>query len=187
MWLSSCAVDEQGKVTTTTYTGPKLPPYNSSKRPAEGNAPVYVDGQGRLYDRFYRPFTDAYSREQLSQRLSHAGSFPSHLNYAKYSEYKAAVLAWHQRVREGLGDLRLPQLMGRTYPRPRVSKLNVEQLEEEVEDEMNVMEDDVNGGIFPLSTDDLMSPRSLAKEAEAETSGQLPASVRACHPNWHRS
>jgi hypothetical protein len=173
-------IAEAGRGTAKKYLGPKLPPINvvsDTKRPTD-NKPVYVDGQGRLYDAFYRPFTEQDSKRLMSSRLEQPGAFPSHLDYATFSEYQAAVLAWRQRTEESLANLQLPQLMGRAYPRPRVPKLSADEAEEE--DNRSDADDDndgTHGGcIFP---DDVCAPEpighdSLPPSQSRPTSPTLP-------------
>jgi hypothetical protein len=83
-----------------------------------------VDGDGRLYDTFYRRCEQSEAA-RLVQRLARL-PFPSpdtEGTYIDFNSYEAAVLEWKKQVTTALGHLTLPQLMGRAYPRPRVFKM----------------------------------------------------------------
>lgn len=110
------------------YTGPQLPKdfLNVSSRAncSDNSSPSYVDGDGRLYDTFYRRCEQSEAG-RLVQRLARL-PFPSpdaEGAYIDFNSYEAAVLEWKKQVTTALGHLTLPQLMGRAYPRPRVFKM----------------------------------------------------------------
>lgn len=111
------------------YTGPQLPKdfLNASSRAncsSDNSSPSYVDGDGRLYDTFYRRCEQSEAA-RLVQRLARL-PFPSpdtEGTYIDFNSYEAAVLEWKKQVTTALGHLTLPQLMGRAYPRPRVFKM----------------------------------------------------------------
>jgi hypothetical protein len=86
--------------------------------------PAYVDGEGRLYDTFYRR-CEARESARLVQRVAQM-PFPSpdaEGAYISFSNYEEAVLAWRKQLQTALGHLHLPQFIGRAYPRPRVFKM----------------------------------------------------------------
>lgn len=127
-----------GHAVSKKYTGPQLPKdfLNVSSRAncSDNSSPSYVDGDGRLYDTFYRRCEQSEAG-RLVQRLARL-PFPSpdaEGAYIDFNSYEAAVLEWKKQVTTALGHLTLPQLMGRAYPRPRVFKMEEEF---DVDDEM---------------------------------------------------
>lgn len=49
-----------------------------------------------------------------------ADSFPQPTQFDTFFDYEQSLLGWKQRMDTGLGNLRLPNIMGRKFNRPRV-------------------------------------------------------------------
>jgi hypothetical protein len=100
--------------------GPALPKdYLASGKATLDRTPTYLDAGGRLYDPFYRK-CDQEGPQQLS-RLFEQTPFPNpESRYPSFFDYEEAVLEWKKQTEAALGDLHIPHLMGRAYPRPRV-------------------------------------------------------------------
>jgi len=94
------------------YSGPQihLDDFRANTESSEQSKPVYMDGQGKLYDRLY----------QQCGGTRKVAQFPSLEDYSSILDYKEAVLEWRQQTIKDLQGIKLPTILGRAYYRPRV-------------------------------------------------------------------
>eukprot|EP00002_Diphylleia_rotans_P032692 TRINITY_DN6880_c0_g1_i3.p1 TRINITY_DN6880_c0_g1~~TRINITY_DN6880_c0_g1_i3.p1 ORF type:complete len:820 (+),score=161.01 TRINITY_DN6880_c0_g1_i3:45-2504(+) len=76
------------------------------------NTPIFLGGEGRLYDLHYRPI-DAHPTPQISE-------MPQPHEFETLIDYEQALMQWKEECDAAVEDLKMPVLVGRCYSRPRV-------------------------------------------------------------------
>eukprot|EP01156_Anaeramoeba_ignava_P022433 Anaeramoba_ignava/c20652_g1_i1.p1 GENE.c20652_g1_i1~~c20652_g1_i1.p1 ORF type:complete len:197 (-),score=45.26 c20652_g1_i1:42-632(-) len=101
------------------------------------NVPFYISPDGKIYDLYYHQI---YSKDgensqefrttsenyydillqQLSPHdLENIPNFPDFSQCNSYSEFEEKAIQWKEDILQRLGFIKLPRLLGRTYPRPK--------------------------------------------------------------------
>lgn len=126
------------------YTSPKLQKTSSLRESdviaSEKRYPVFIGPNGTFFDIYYLPLDNSTlsngttspelspssSTNNLHQSINTAeiaNSFPSPEQFESYFDYEQALLDWKMTVEGELNGLRLPNVMGRKFFRPKVVEL----------------------------------------------------------------
>lgn len=180
-----------------TQRGPQSPKAHAKadnqggKESGEG-APFFVGSGGEVYDVYYRKCDD-----EVARRIKGGGqggadvfrSFPQPGGYETYFDYEQALLDWKSEVESALGDLHLPDIVGRYYARPTVAapiQELVEAYDENASAELKIEErtgrkeetDDDFSEDNPLSDRRLsvgsLNPRAIIRERDPWDANLLP-------------
>lgn len=120
-------MDGQGQVENSKkYEGPVIPAAWDRKTlgRTQASPPRYLDGQGRVYDAFYQRCPDSIEKNVIEALANDAPfpslTYPGDNRYPSFFDYEEAVLEWKKQVESVIANIKIPKLLGRAYPRPRV-------------------------------------------------------------------
>ena len=89
--------------------------------------PVFIDCNGTCYGHDYIPL--ANYQPDMQQAIENGlfipnadvyKDFPDPKNYESYSEYNQSLSEWYSKMQNSLGKIKLPNITGRRYCRPRL-------------------------------------------------------------------
>lgn len=81
---------------------------------------VFVDGRGQCYNLLYEAVDSPFAEGSDNGGVAALQEFPSPDNFQDFTDFNQAVSQWYSRAQAALGDLVLPDVLGRAYKRPRI-------------------------------------------------------------------